>query len=128
LLDKCFNCGEEIDDELDTYAVLVGMSGRINFCESCGKTFNIPNWYNKKELIHMSKQYVIYNFLNFFYEGDYDNSMPSLTPLHEDAIIFNLHDAKTMLDKLHKLGFTGLQMKEYVKGLYDWEDVKYINV
>ena len=31
----------------------------------------------------MSKQYVIYNFLNFFYEGDYDNGMPSLTPLHE---------------------------------------------
>jgi len=50
---KCFsdsfNCGEQIDDELDTYAVLVGMSGRINFCESCGKTYNIPNWYNRKE-------------------------------------------------------------------------------
>jgi len=64
---------------------------------------------------------VIYDFLDNFYEGDYDNGMPSLTPLHEDAIIFNLHDAKAMLDKLHKLGFTGLQIKEYVKGLYDWE-------
>jgi len=51
MLDRCFNCGEEIDDELDTYAVLVGMSGRINFCESCGKTYNIPNWYNKKDNI-----------------------------------------------------------------------------
>jgi len=50
MLDKCFNCGEEIDDELDTYAVLVGMSGSINFCESCGKTYNIPNWYNRKEV------------------------------------------------------------------------------
>jgi len=29
----------------------------------------------------MIKQYVIYNFLNFLYEGDYDNGMPSLTPL-----------------------------------------------
>jgi len=67
----------------------------------------------------MTKQYAIYNFLNFFYEGDYDNGMPSLTPFHEDAIIFDLHDAEVMLDKLHKLGFTGLQMKEYVKGLYD---------
>ena len=44
--------------------------------------------------------------------------MPSLTPFHEDAIIFDLHDAESMLDKLHKLGFTGLQIKEYVKGLY----------
>jgi len=50
MLDRCFNCGEEIDDELDKYAVLVGMSGRINFCESCGKIFNIPNWYNRKEV------------------------------------------------------------------------------
>jgi len=66
----------------------------------------------------MSKQYVIYNFINFFYEGDYVNGMPSLTPFHEDAIIFDLHDAESMLDKLHKLGFTGLQIKEYVKGLY----------
>ena len=119
MLDRCFNCGEEIDDELDTYAVLVGMSGRINFCESCGKTYNIQNWYNRKEVKPTTKQYVIYNFLNFFYEGDYDNGMPSLTPLHEDAIIFDLHDAEIMLDKLHKLGFTGLQIKEYVKGLYD---------
>jgi len=50
MLNRCFNCGEEIDDELDTYAVLVGMSGSINFCELCGKTYNIPNWYNRKEL------------------------------------------------------------------------------
>ena len=50
MLDRCFNCGEEIDDELDTYAVLVGMSGSINFCELCGKTFNISNWYNRKEM------------------------------------------------------------------------------
>jgi len=71
----------------------------------------------------MTKQYVIYNFINEYYEGDYDNGMPSLTPLHEDAIIFNLHDAESMLDTLHKLGFTGLQIKEYVKGLYDWEEV-----
>jgi len=49
MLDRCFNCGEEIDDELDTYAVLAGISGRINFCESCGKTFNISNWYNRKD-------------------------------------------------------------------------------
>jgi len=48
MLDRCFNCGEHIDDEIDTYAILVGMGGRINFCESCGKTYNIPNWYNKK--------------------------------------------------------------------------------
>jgi len=34
----------------DTYAVLVGMSGNINFCECCGKTFNIPNWHNKKTI------------------------------------------------------------------------------
>jgi len=67
----------------------------------------------------MIKQYVIYNFLNEYYEGDYDNGMPSLTPLHEDAIIFNLHNAKVILNKLHKLGFTRLQIKEYVKGLYD---------
>lgn len=46
-MDMCFNCGEEINDEKDVYAVLVGVGGRINFCESCGKCFNISNWYNK---------------------------------------------------------------------------------
>jgi len=51
MIDRCFNCGEEIDDELDTYAVLVGQAGRINFCEYCGKTFNILNWYSKGKRI-----------------------------------------------------------------------------
>jgi len=50
MIDMCFNCGEHIDDEIDIYAVLVGMGGRINFCESCGKTYNIPNWYNGKSV------------------------------------------------------------------------------
>jgi len=67
----------------------------------------------------MTKQYVIYDFLDNFYEGAYDSGIPSLTSFHEDAIIFDLHDAEIMLDKLHKLGFTGLEIKEYVKGLYD---------
>lgn len=48
MLNQCFNCGEEIDDEDDTYAILVGQSGSINFCESCGKHFNISNWKNTK--------------------------------------------------------------------------------
>ncbi len=49
MIDRCFNCGEEIDDKLDIYAVLDGKAGRINFCECCGKSFNIPNWYNQKQ-------------------------------------------------------------------------------
>ena len=47
MIDKCFNCGEDIDDEVDVYAILVGIAGRINFCKICGKHFNIPNWYNR---------------------------------------------------------------------------------
>ena len=67
----------------------------------------------------MSKQYVICYFLDNLYEGAYDSGIPSLTSIHEDAIIFNRNYAESMLDKLHKLGFTGLQIKQYVKGLYD---------
>lgn len=46
-MDMCFNCGEEIDDERDPFAILVGVCGRINFCESCAEHFNISNWYNR---------------------------------------------------------------------------------
>ena len=47
MIERCFNCGEDIDDEVDIYAKLVGVAGSINFCESCGQLFNIPNWYNR---------------------------------------------------------------------------------
>ena len=66
----------------------------------------------------MTKQYVIYNFINEYYEGDYDNGMPSLTPLHEDAIIFNLHDAKAMLDKLFNFNYSGLMIFDCVVFIY----------
>ena len=52
-MDMCFNCGELINDEKDVYAVLVGIGGRINFCEWCGKQFNIPNWYNQRPTSHV---------------------------------------------------------------------------
>ena len=39
--------------------------------------------------------------------------MPSLTSLHENAVIFDIHSAKIKLDELHTLGFTGLKIKEY---------------
>jgi hypothetical protein len=48
MIEKCFNCGEDIDDEVDTYAKLVGVAGIINFCEICGEGFSIPNWHNQK--------------------------------------------------------------------------------
>lgn len=51
MVEKCFNCGIDVDNETDIYAVLVGSSGSINFCESCGKTFNIQNWYNTNKSI-----------------------------------------------------------------------------
>ena len=44
---KCFKCNSEINKEKDTYAVLEGTVGNINFCEDCGKQFNIPLWYNE---------------------------------------------------------------------------------
>jgi hypothetical protein len=43
MIEICFNCGEEIDDENDIYYILAGRCGSINFCEVCGKDFNIPN-------------------------------------------------------------------------------------
>jgi len=60
----------------------------------------------------MDKKYVIYNFLNEYFEGTYDNGMPSLTPFHEDAVIFDIHSAELQLSKLHEMGFTGLKIKE----------------
>ena len=50
MIEKCFNCGEDIDNEVDVYSQLVGSAGTINFCDDCGKEYNIPNWKNKKEL------------------------------------------------------------------------------
>lgn len=50
MIEKCFNCGEDIDNEVDVYSQLVGSAGTINFCDNCGKKYNIPNWKNKKEL------------------------------------------------------------------------------
>ena len=66
----CFNCGEQIDDELDIYAVLVGMGGNINFCECCGKTFNIPNWYNKKVAIFQHSGKIRVDLMD--YDRNYD--------------------------------------------------------
>lgn len=60
----------------------------------------------------MEKKYIIYNFINHYYEGDYDNGMPELTPFLEDAILFNLSQVKIQLAKLHEMGFTGLDYKE----------------
>jgi hypothetical protein len=67
----------------------------------------------------MDKQYIIYNFINEYLEDFYDNGMPYLSLLHENCMVFNLKDAEEHLIKLHQLGFTGLQIKEYTKSLYD---------
>jgi len=56
----------------------------------------------------MDKKYVIYNFINEYYERNYDNGMPKLTSFIEDAILFDLHEVKIKLTELHKMGFTGL--------------------
>jgi hypothetical protein len=60
----------------------------------------------------MEKEYVIYNFINEFLEGYSDIGTPCLTCFKEDAIKFNLKDAHNELNELHKMGFTGLQIKE----------------
>lgn len=67
----------------------------------------------------MNKKYVIYNFLNEYLEGYFDNGNPSLTYLKDAAMKFNKYDAEIHLDKLHKMGFTGLKITEYIAGLYD---------
>lgn len=61
----------------------------------------------------MEKEYVIYNFINDYLEGYSDIGTPCLTCFKEDAIKFNLEDAKSELDILHKMGFIGLKIKEY---------------
>jgi hypothetical protein len=67
----------------------------------------------------MEKKYIIYNFINEYLEGYFDSGMPSLTCLKDSALKLKLKDAERHLSKLHKMGFTGLKIKEYNAGLYD---------
>lgn len=67
----------------------------------------------------MDKQYVIYNFINEYLEGYFDSGMPSLTCFNDCAMKMNYSEANANLVKLHAVGFTGLQIKEYDAGLFD---------
>lgn len=67
----------------------------------------------------MDKKYVIYNFINEYLEGYFDSGNPSLTCFKDSAMLFTFEDAKEHLEKLHKMGYTGLDIKVYKAGLYD---------
>lgn len=67
----------------------------------------------------MDKEYVICNFLNEYLTGYFDSGYPDLSCLHDDCMTLTYKEAQEHLAKLHKMGFTGLQIKEYQKGIYD---------
>jgi|WetSurMetagenome_2_1015567.scaffolds.fasta_scaffold210992_2 hypothetical protein len=59
---------------------------------------------------YFTNHIIISSMIGEYLKGYYLNGMPKLTCFSDEAIIFNYEDAKKELNKLHSMGFTGLEI------------------